>query len=888
MNIHAYSIEELTALLETSRHGLTHKQAQARLNREGANELQEKAVLSPVRILLAQFANFMIVVLAAAAAISFALGDATDAMVILCIVVLNAVVGFIQEYRAEQALAALKSMSAPTARVVRDGHAAEVPARELVRGDVIILESGNIVPADARLLEVFSLRVDEAALTGESQAVYKNTDSIAANFLPIGDRTNMVFKGTHVTHGNAHAMVVATGMETELGKIAAMLQDEDSLQTPLQRRLERFGRKLAYMVLGICAFVAALGLLRGEDPLTMALTAISLAVAAIPEALPAVVTVALALSAKRMTKHHALIRRLPAVETLGSVTYICTDKTGTLTQQKMSVREIVCGAGDVYGADHLAECSSHANAPQLLRMMAISNDVEHTHSGAMLGEATELAFVHFAEWAGVERSATLGTHVRLKSLPFDSSRKCMSTIHQDADKGETQTVMYTKGAADELLPRCSKVMDRGTVRNFTAADAEALREHTLRMAAQGLRVLAFAQSYPVNKSVERMSIEDERNLVMVGVVGLIDPPRPEAKAAVAECHRASIVPVMITGDHPATARAIATELGILQSDRDELVSARELDELSDEDFASRVEHIRVYARVAPEQKLRIVKALQERGHYVAMTGDGVNDAPALKRSDIGIAMGINGTDVSKEASSMVLLDDNFSTIVHAIAEGRRVYDNIRKFIRYIMTSNSGEIWCILLAPLAGLPIPLLPVHILWINLVTDGLPALALATEPADARIMSRPPRPPAESLFAGGLGRHIILVGFIMGLVPVIVQAAALHTGDGHWQTMVFSVLCLSQIGHALSVRSERESLATQGFFSNRALAATVLAAIALQACTIYVPELQTVFKTQALTMQELFVVLVASCVVFVAVEFEKMLLRRRIQSGSSAIGST
>jgi Ca2+-transporting ATPase len=404
------------------------------------------------------------------------------------------------------------------------------------------------------------------------------------------------------------------------------------------------------------------------------------------------------------------------------------------------------------------------------------------------------------------------------------------------------------------------------------------------MAAQGLRVLAFAQSYPANKSVEQMSIEDERNLVMVGVVGLIDPPRPEAKVAVAECHRASIVPVMITGDHPATARAIATELGILQSDRDELVSARELDEMSDEDFAARVEHIRVYARVAPEQKLRIVKALQDRGHYVAMTGDGVNDAPALKRSDIGIAMGINGTDVSKEASAMVLLDDNFSTIVHAIAEGRRVYDNIRKFIRYIMTSNSGEIWCILLAPLAGLPIPLLPVHILWINLVTDGLPALALAAEPADAGIMSRPPRPPSESLFAGGLGRHIVMVGFIMGVVPVFVQAAAIHTNHSHWQTMVFSVLCLSQLGHALAVRSERVSLVVQGFFSNAALAATVIVAIALQACTIFVPAFQPVFKTQALSFGETIAVLLISCVVLFAVEIEKLWYRRR---HATAVGS-
>ncbi|MFM8437288.1 MAG: cation-translocating P-type ATPase, partial [Candidatus Kapaibacterium sp.] len=460
--------------------------------------------------------------------------------------------------------------------------------------------------------------------------------------------------------------------------------------------------------------------------------------------------------------------------------------------------------------------------------------------------------------------------------PFDSTRKCMSTVHDDPRHPDGRMVMFTKGAADVMISQCSRVMIDGRTQELTDDLRDGLSAHLHRMAAGGLRVLAFAFSHPIADDVACIDVGDERDMTMLGLVGLMDPPRPEAREAVARCHDASIVPVMITGDHPATARSIAVELGIMGSASDELLSAHELEGMSDTEFAERVERVRVYARVAPEQKLRIVKALQERGHYVAMTGDGVNDAPALKRADIGIAMGINGTDVSKEASAMILLDDDFSTIVKAIAEGRRVYDNIRKFIRYIMTSNSGEIWCIVLAPLFGLPIPLLPVHILWINLVTDGLPALALASEPADARIMNRPPRPPDESLFSGGLGRHIVWVGLVMGSVPVVVQWLCILSGDTHWQTMVFSVLCLSQLGHALAVRSESRSLFTQGFLSNRALAAAVVLAIVLQACTVFVPILQPVFRTQALTPGETLVVLATSCIVFFAVEAEKWFSRR------------
>ena len=877
MKIHQYSIAELLALLDSTERGLSVLQAARRLETDGPNDLQEKAGVSPMRIMAAQFADFMILVLAVAAGISFALGDSTDALVILGIILLNATVGFIQEYKAEQAMAALKQMSAPSARVVRDGHVVEIPARELVRGDIVVLESGNVVPADARIVNLHSLRVDEAALTGESQAVDKSFDQLHADFLPIGDRSNMVFKGTHVTHGNARVLVVATGMETELGKIAAMLQENSIMQTPLQRRLVVFGRKLAYLVVGISAAVSVLGLIRGEDPLTMVLTGISLAVAAIPEALPAVVTVALALSAKRMTGYHALIRKLPAVETLGSITYICTDKTGTLTQQRMSVREIAFAKSEVFSDQDIQEVSTHENSSMLMRMMSVSNDVERTERGEFLGESTELAFVRFAEQSGNSVEHLHGTFPKVATLPFDSSRKRMSTIHRVRCENNDEHHMYTKGAADVLIPLCSFIMIDGSEQDFDDQTRVDLQRESTAMAARGLRVLAFAYRRLNSQLGVQTTIREERDLVLVGLVGLMDPPRPEARRAVQQCHEASIIPVMITGDHPETARAIAKELGILRFEHEELVTSGELDAMSDTDFAKRIANIRVYARVAPEQKLRIVKALQQKGEYVAMTGDGVNDAPALKCADIGIAMGINGTDVSKEASSMILLDDNFSTIVKAVSEGRRVFDNIRKFIRYIMTSNSGEIWCIMVAPLVGLPIPLLPVHILWINLVTDGLPALALATEPAEESIMNRPPRPPGESLFAGGLGRHIIWVGVLMGTVPLLVQFIAIHVGDVHWQTMVFSVLCISQLGHALAVRSERVSIYHQGIFTNRALTAAVGLALVLQALIVFEPSLQEVFHTKALTTMEIIYVILASAVVFVAVEIEKKVLRTK-----------
>jgi len=788
MHWHQKTVEDATGELNTSLKGLSSEEAEKRLLEHGPNELTEKKNRTVFMMFLDQFKDFMILVLIAAAIISGIIGDASDTIAIIVIVGLNSVIGFVQEYRAEKAMALLRKMAAQYALVIRAGNPVNIPASQLVPGDVVILEAGKIVPADMRLIETAQLRVEEAALTGESLPIEKQTKLLRDEHLPIGDRKNMAYKGTIVSYGRGRGMVTATGMATELGKIATMLQEEEEVKTPLQKRLAAFGQKLALAVLAICAIIFGVGILRGEEPLLMLLTAISLAVAAIPEALPAVITISLALGASKMVRQNALIRKLPAVETLGSVTYICSDKTGTLTLNKMTVEEIY-----VNGKVLLVKDLATGKNKDLFTALAVSNDAEGDASGNVIGDPTEIALYVIAKNKGFDKKALEQDLPRVAEIPFDSDRKCMTTFHRSRDG---KFVAFTKGAIDVLLDKS-----------------------------------------------------------------------------------AGIKPVMITGDHPLTATTIAKRLGILEQDSRAVLTGRELDQLSLEEFEERVEHIRVYARVAPEQKLKIVKALQDKGQFVAMTGDGVNDAPSLKRADIGIAMGVTGTDVSKEASHMVLLDDNFATIVKAVKEGRRIFDNIRKFIKYTMTSNSGEIWTIFLAPFLGLPIPLLPIHILWINLVTDGLPGLALAAEPAEKGVMERPPRHPKESIFANGLGIHIIWVGLLMGAASLFTQAWSLKTGHAHWQTMVFTVLCLSQMGHVLAIRSERESIFTQGFFSNKPLVGAFLLTLALQMATIYVPFLNPIFKTEPLTFNELTLTLVLSSVVFIAVEIEKLIKRLRAE---------
>ncbi len=823
----------------TTAQGLSKAEAQRRLAETGPNELQEKKKVPAWRLFLNQFKDFMIIVLLAAAVLSGVMGDLTDTIIILIIVILNAIIGFAQEYRAEKAMEALKKMTITQTQVLRDNQAVIISSTALVPGDIIIMEAGNIVPADTRLMETYSLRIDESSLTGESIPVDKNSADITETNIPLGDQFNMAFKGTLVTNGRAKGVVVATGMKTELGKIANLLQEGEAM-TPLQARMVQFGKNLSYIVLAICAVLFVTGLLRGEEPFKLLLLSISLAVAAIPEALPAMITIVLSGGASRLAQIQALVRKLPSVETLGSATYICSDKTGTLTQNKMKVVE------------------KHEVSPLLSACMALNHDVKFNDQKEPFGESTELALVQNVveslEYEGYTHLTQL--YGRLAELPFDSDRKCMTTIHH-YENG--QFLVVTKGASEAITMALKGDDEKNT-----------LKEYSDHWANEGKRVLAYAYKI-VGTLPEPFTYEAvEKDLVLAGVVGLIDPPREEVKLAISECKTAGIKPVMITGDHPATAKAIAKEIGIL-GERDLVMTGAELQYISEEAFNEQVEDVAVYARVSPDQKLRIVRTLQSKGHFIAMTGDGVNDAPSLKAANIGVAMGINGTDVSKEAADLVLLDDNFATIVKAVKEGRRIYENIRKFIKYTMTSNAGEIWTIFLAPLIGLPIPLLPIHILWINLVTDGLPGLALAVEPAEKNVMQLPPRRPDESIFANGLGWHILWVGLLMGAVCLGMQAWAIHHNDPKWQTYVFTVLCFSQMGHVFSIRSHHFFLFQQGIFSNRPLVGAVLLTFVLQLALLYIPFLQNVFHTQPLTLKELGMCIAVSLIVFHGVELEK-----------------
>jgi Ca2+-transporting ATPase len=854
MNWHRLSIPETFELLGTAQQGLSTCTAEEKLMEIGPNELQEGKRKSIASMLLAQFKDVMILILLFAAIISGIIGDLTDTIVILVIVLLNAILGFIQEYRAEKAMQALKQMAVTLANVIRDGRTTSVPATVLVPGDIVLLEAGSAVPADIRIIESINLKIEEAALTGESHGVDKTTHTLETDDLPLGDKKNMAFKGTFVTYGRGTAVVIATGMQTELGRIAKMLQENETL-TPLQQRMASFGKKLSVLVLFMCVLFFVAGWLRGEDMVKMVLTSISLAVAAIPEALPAVITISLALAAKRMIRLNSLIRKLPAVETLGSVTYICTDKTGTLTKNKMHVEDIFIN-GQLLKRDVLSTIKQQEDLMLLLHAFALNNDAVEGVDKTLKGDSTETALMEISR----EQNIQPGIWPRLSEIPFDADRKMMTTFHSHDNK----IISFTKGAPDILLQRCAYI------------DLAAMQKQVNDMAARGHRILGFAYRYwdvlPENPNSE----SHETGLHFLGLAGIIDPPREEVFEAVGQCKTAGIVPVMITGDHPLTAKTIAQRIGILNNENDMVITGQQLAALDDDSFLSKVEKIKVYARVSPEQKLQIVKMLQQKGHYVAMTGDGVNDAPSLKRANIGIAMGITGTDVSKEAAHMILLDDNFSTIVKAVREGRRIYDNILKFIKYLMTTNSSELLVLLLGPILGLPIALLPIHILWINLVSDGLPAISLSFEKEEKGIMNRPPRPPQQSVFANGRGIHMIWVGMLMAGITLSVQAWAINIGL-HWQTIVFNVLCLSQMGHVLAIRSDRRSFFGVGVFSNKPLIGAVTIALLLQLVITYVPLFQPIFKTETLTLNEFLLVGALSSIVLFAVEIEKIISGRK-----------
>ena len=894
--------ETLQSLGTNAETGLTSTEVQERLDRYGPNELIERGKKSAWWILLEQFKEVMVIVLIIAAIVSALLGEYTEVVVILAIVVLNAILGFSQEYRAEQAMAALKKMAVPSVRVRRDGRIQEVSSTELVPGDIILQEAGNLVPADSRMIETVNLKVQESALTGESDPVEKLTDVRSGDDVPLGDQYNMLFMGTVVTYGRGTAVVTETGMDTELGHIADLIQEVGDKKTPLQRRLAQLGKTLALVALVIIAFVVVTGLLRGDDLETLFLTGVSLAVAAIPESMPAVVTITLALGSQRLLQRNALIRKLPAVETLGSVTVICTDKTGTLTENRMTVT-ILDVAGNTEDLETLvdrrgklvrARLVSDDSDPELNALSvlvcagALCNDaVLDTDSQGVqraIGDPTEGALLLAANTLGFDKGELEAECPRVAEVPFTSERKRMTTIHKLSPEIQ-QThmpwqgapyILLTKGAIDGLIEISDRVLYGSQVVPMDETMRKRILDANAQFAQQGQRVLGVA--FRVLDSVDSTISEDqmETGEVFVGLIAMMDPPRPEVKEAVATAKKAGIRPVMITGDHPLTAVQIAKDLSI--TDNDNYLSGQDLAQMTQKKLEDLVEDVSVYARVAPEHKLDIVKALQNEGEIVAMTGDGVNDAPALKRADIGVAMGITGTDVSKESADMVLLDDNFTTIVAAVEEGRTIFDNIRKFIKYTLSSNTGELFLMLIGPMLGMPLPLLPLQILWVNLITDGLPGLALAEEKGERGIMERSPFNPKESIFSRGLGSQIIWIGILLGIVSLGVGMIYwLNDPNGPWQTMIFTTLVLAQMGNALATRSSRDSLFRIGLFSNRLMVGAVMLGFVLQLLLIYVPIFQTVFKTQPLSMQDLFICLIASAVVFVVLELSKLVKRRR-----------
>jgi Ca2+-transporting ATPase len=848
--------------------GLTGSEAARRLAELGPNELQEAHRVSPWELVLAQFKNLLIVILVIAVALSLVFGHGLEAMVIGVIVVLAVLLGFVQEYRAERAIEALRQIAAPTATVVRDGQELELPARELVPGDVIRLAAGDRIPADARLLEAINLQVEEAPLTGESVPVEKHTEALTGDNLPVGDRRNMAYSGTAVTDGRGTALVVETGMRTEFGKIAQLLQTVESGKTPLQDNLDRVGRALAIGALAIVLAIVALGLFRGQPLIEMVIFGIALAVAVVPEALPAVVTISLAIGVQRMVKRHALIRRLTAVEALGSVSVICSDKTGTLTKDEMTARRIFV-AGQVYevtGAGYAPDGSFMRDGTpvepsedlvRLLRGAALASDarIVNDRRWEVKGDPTEGALIVAAAKAGLRKQQLEALYPRVHEIPFTSESKRMTTIHATEDG----MVAYAKGAPEVIIESCT----------LDAVARAATLEAAQAMASDALRVLAVAQKVGAKPQ------SAETDMTFLGLVGMIDPPRPEAAEAVRTCRDAGITPIMITGDHPLTARAVASELGILANGR--VIPGADLDQMSDEALDRELDHASVFARVSPTHKLRIVSALQARGHLVAMTGDGVNDAPALKKADIGVAMGITGTDVSKEAAAMTLTDDNFASIVAAVEEGRGVFGNIKKYLMYLLSSNVGEMLLMATATLAGMPLPLSAVQILYVNLVTDGLPALALAVDPPESDLMRRPPRSPKSGIFTRPVVSLMLAGGIWSAVVNLGLFIWALSSGLGleHAMTLTFLSLVLIQFFKAYNFRSDRHSVFNRPF-ANSWLNLAIAGEVLLLPLLIYVPFLSEAFGTTPLGLGDWVLVVVLAATVMPVLESVKWMMRR------------
>ena len=877
--------------------GLSNEQVNENRQKYGTNELQTKKKKSTFVKFLEQFKDFMIIVLIIAAIISGVVGyiegeGITDSIIILIVVILNAVIGVIQENKAEKSLEALQKLSAHVSKVIRNGKMEVIPAKELVPGDIVVLDTGDYVPADLRIIEAVNLKSQEASLTGESVPVEKSANTIEQEEVDLGDRENMLFSSSLITYGRGKGIVVETGMNTEVGKIAGIINSAEETQTPLQEKLNKLGKTLGIAALVICAIIFVIGLLYGKDPIEMFMTAVSLAVAVIPEGLAAVSTIVLAIGVQRMVKRHAIVKKLPAVETLGSTTVICSDKTGTLTQNKMTVEKIFYN-GKLLDAKEVKQ-NIDKNLEKLVYISMLCNDTKISANNELTGDPTETALVDMGFNLQFEKNI-YDKNPRIKEIPFDSDRKLMTTVNKINDK----YVVLTKGGVDELLARCNKYLYDGEERNDLENYKKVITKNNENMAKDALRVLSMAYKEIDHEPTDEEMKDIEQDLIYVGMVGMIDPPRLEVKDAVDKCKKAGIKTVMITGDHKITAIAIAKSLGILQSEEEALTGA-ELEKMSDEDLTKNIRKYSVYARVSPEHKVRIVKAWQANGEIVAMTGDGVNDAPALKTSDIGCAMGIVGTDVSKEAADVILTDDNFATIVSSVEEGRRIYDNILKAIQFLLSSNVGEVItlfvAILITPLLGnlfgidinLIVPLLPIHILWINLVTDSLPALALAVDPPQKDVMDRRPNK-NKSVFTKGMIWRIVYQGILIGVITIVAFIVGLATPDENLpviegltneqikveigQTMAFCVLAFSQLVHVFNVRDNKTSIFKTGIFSNKQLILAVLASAALMLGILLIPALRHVFSIPVLPVGNILEIVVLSIMPLIVVELFKLI---------------
>lgn len=888
MRWHELEVKDALKKLRTSERGLTEGEVKSRLDEYGMNEIKRKKKISKLRIFANQFTSPLVIILIIATILSALIGEMLDALVILIILIFNAVFGFFQEYRAEKTIEALKKLTAPEAVVVRDGKTKRVPSNLVVPGDIVILEQGAKVPADLRITKEVELKIDESALTGESVSVSKCTEVIKCKTL--AEMANMAFMGTVVTYGRGYGVVVNTGMKTEIGKIAKMVEEAGEQTTPLQERLAGFARKLGFIIIAISIIVIAIGILRGHALMEMITTGIALAVAAIPEGLPAVVTITLAIGLKKLAKHKALVKKLPAVEALGSTSVICADKTGTLTKNEMTVRKIwykdrlieVTGkgfepTGDFISNKKKTDPHKDKSLALLLKTGVFCNNaqLEQDESWSIIGDPTEGALVVAAAKARLDKKTLEKENPRLHEIPFTSERKMMSTVNMT----EKKSILYVKGAPETIISLCTKIYENGRVRILKRNEKKTILELNQNLSNEALRVLAFAYREVKIKNFEnpdeKLDKKLERDLVFIGLAGMIDPPRPDVEENIKLCKKAGIKAVMITGDHKNTALAIAREIGMLE-EGDRALTGEELDAISDEKLTEMVEHISVYARVDPKHKVKIVNAFRKKGHIIAMTGDGVNDAPALKNADIGIAMGIKGTDVAKEASHMILADDDFSNIVRAVEGGRQIYDNIKKFIYYLLSSNIGEVMVVLLAmlifidPSGNSLLPLLAVHLLWINLVTDGPPALALGIDPPSPDVMSRPPRDPKEKILSKGAIRFLVMIGVIMTIGTLGIFWWGLAFSLDKARTLAFTTLVVYEMFNVINCRSLKFSIFRIGLFSNRKLIYAIMASIILQLLVIYTPAIQIGFRTVALGLFDWFVIVAISSTVLIITQLK------------------